>query len=116
MSRGGAPDAHHGYLMRYVNPVDGGWAMPTISTMMRLIPKGFETRPYRSTAGTIHVVVEGKGTICAGNEQFDVEAHDVTTVPGWVPHRFKAEEDLVVFTYSDRVAQEKLGLFREQTL
>jgi len=27
-----------------------------------------------------------------------------------------AAEDLVLFSYSDRVAQEKLGLFREQRL
>jgi gentisate 1,2-dioxygenase len=29
-------------------------------------------------------------------------------------HTLHADDDLVVFSYSDRVAQEKLGIFREQ--
>ena len=40
LGRAGAPDAHLGHLMRYVNPLDGGWAMPTMATMIRLLPKG----------------------------------------------------------------------------
>jgi gentisate 1,2-dioxygenase len=44
---------------------------------------------------------------------FDLSPHDVFVVPGWMPYTLRATEDLVVFTYSDRVAQEKLGFFRE---
>ena len=51
----GAPDPHTGHLMRYVNPADGGWAMPTIATMIRLLPAGFETLPMRSTDGTVFI-------------------------------------------------------------
>ncbi len=36
LSRAGNPDRHAGHLVRYINPVDGGWAMPTISTMIRI--------------------------------------------------------------------------------
>jgi hypothetical protein len=60
LSRGGDPDPHLGHLMRYVNPVDGGWAMPTMATMIRLLPQGFSSRPYRSTDGMIFVAVEGR--------------------------------------------------------
>ena len=35
--------------LRYVNPLDGGWAMPTMATMIRLLPRGFATQPYRSS-------------------------------------------------------------------
>ncbi|MCB1997890.1 MAG: cupin domain-containing protein, partial [Rhodoferax sp.] len=49
LSKAGAPDAHTGHWMRYVNPVDGGWAMPTMATMVRLLPAGFATQPYRSS-------------------------------------------------------------------
>ena len=34
-----------GLKLRYVNPVDGGWAMPTIGTFMQLLPKGFRRFP-----------------------------------------------------------------------
>ena len=37
-------------------------------------------------------------------------------VPGWCPYRLHAADDVVLFSYSDRVAQEKLGFFREQRL
>ncbi|PZR86790.1 MAG: gentisate 1,2-dioxygenase [Stutzerimonas stutzeri] len=114
LTRASAPDEHHGHLMRYVNPVNGGWAMPTIATTMRLIPKGFTTKKYRATSGSVHVVVEGTGKIHVGGESFDVAPHDVTAAPNWTWYGFEAETDLIVFSYSDRVAQEKLGFFREQ--
>lgn len=114
LTRAGAPDAHHGHLMRYVNPVDGGWAMPTMATMVRLVPAGFATRAYRSSDAMVFIGVEGRGTIALGDTRFDVAPHDVVVVPGWTPYTLHADDDWVLFGYSDRVAQEKLGFFREQ--
>jgi gentisate 1,2-dioxygenase len=116
LTRAGAPDAHLGHLMRYVNPADGGWAMPTMATMIRLLPRGFATQPYRSSDGMIFIVVEGRGAVEVAGERFDLSPHDVFVVPGWLPYSIDAAEDLVLFSFSDRVAQEKLGFFREQRL
>ena len=113
LTRAGEPDAHLGYLMRYVNPVDGGWAMPTMATMIRLLPAGFSTLPYRSSDGMVFIAVEGRGAITVAGERFEVDAHDVVVVPGWMSYTLEAGTDLVLFSYSDRVAQEKLGIFRE---
>src|ERR1700716_3359099 len=55
VAQGAAPDAHLGHLMRYVNPTDGGWAMPTMATMIRLLQKGFATRAYRSSDSAVFV-------------------------------------------------------------
>ncbi|TDF64003.1 gentisate 1,2-dioxygenase [Cupriavidus sp. L7L] len=114
LPRAGAPDPHAGYLMRYTNPVDGGWAMPTIATMIRLLPSGFATLPYRSTDSIVFVCVEGSGHVTIGDQQLELAPHDVVVVPGWSRYTLHASQDLVLFSYSDRVAQEKLGLFREQ--
>lgn len=116
LARAGAPDAHAGHLMRYVNPVDGGWAMPTMATMVRLLPAGFSTLPYRSSDATVFIVVEGQGRIEVGAASFDMQLHDVVVVPGWARHRLHAAGEFVLFSYSDRVAQEKLGFFREERL
>lgn len=116
LSRGADPDPHLGHLMRYVNPLDGGWAMPTMATMIRLVPAGFATRPYRSSDSMIFIAVEGSGRIDVEGDSFDVDAHDVVVVPGWRRYTLHADDDLVLFSYSDRVAQEKLGFFREQRL
>ncbi len=42
MKRAEAWDPCHGLKMKYVNPVNGDYAMPTMATFMQLLPKGFE--------------------------------------------------------------------------
>jgi gentisate 1,2-dioxygenase len=116
LTRAGAPDAHLGHLMRYVNPLDGGWAMPTMATMIRLLPKGFTTLPYRASDSMVFVAVEGRGAIQVGAHRFDLSPRDIVVVPGWLSFTLHGIDDLVLFSYSDRAAQEKLGFFREQRL
>ena len=50
-----------GLRLRYTNPLDGGWAMPTIGTFLQLLPAGYATRAYRSTDATVFALVEGRG-------------------------------------------------------
>src|SRR3954453_19046018 len=61
LSRAGDPDPYHGHKMRYVNPATGDWAMPTIGTMIQLVPRGFTGLPYRPTDACVYVCVEGEG-------------------------------------------------------
>lgn len=116
LTRAGAPDAHTGHWMRYVNPVDGGWAMPTMATMVRLLPAGFATRPYRSSDSTVFTAVEGRGEMHVAGQVFTLGPRDIAVVPGWMPYTLHAQDDWALFSYSDRVAQEKLGFWREQRL
>ncbi len=109
-----AADPVHGHLMRYVNPIDGGWAMPTIAPTVRLLPKGLTTAPYRSTDAKIFVVVEGGGSLHLGEQRIEFAESDIFVVPGWISHYFSADAETVLFAFSDRVAQEKLGIFRER--
>jgi gentisate 1,2-dioxygenase len=113
MRRAGAPDPHLGHVLRYLDPATGGWAMPTIATMARLLPAGFTSAPYRSTDSAVFAVVEGRGEIDAG-VRFNIAKRDVFVVPGWMQYTIRADEELVLFSYSERAAQEKLGFFREQ--
>ncbi|HEY0991156.1 MAG TPA: 3-hydroxybenzoate 6-monooxygenase [Kofleriaceae bacterium] len=113
MRRAGAPDPHLGHVLRYLDPATGGWAMPTIATMARLLPAGFTSAPYRSTDSAVFAVVEGRGEIDAG-VRFKIAKRDVFVVPGWMQYTIRADEELVLFSYSERAAQEKLGFFREQ--
>lgn len=108
------PDPCHGYKMRYVNPVNGDWAIPTISTWIQWFPKGFVSVPYRSTDGTVLVVVEGKGYSIIGGKYIEWTAHDILVVPSWCEAEHHPESDAVLFGASDRVVQEKLGLWRER--
>lgn len=116
LTRAGEPDAHVGHLMRYVNPVDGSWAMPTMAPMIRLLPSGFRGQPFRSSDGMIFVCVEGEGSVEVGGQQLAFGPRDVFVVPGWTGYRLRSDADTVLFSFSDRVAQEKLGLYREERL
>ncbi len=107
------PDPWHAHKMKFINPVNGGWAMPTMSTWMQLMPKGFESAPYRSTDGAVFTVVEGRGRSTIGGETFDWGKHDIFVAPSWMAHAHQASEDAVLFIYSDRVIQEKLDIWRE---
>ncbi len=113
MSRTRDWDPCHGLKLRYANPVDGGYAMPTIATFMQLLPAGFETQDYRSTDATVFSVAEGSGRTIVGETVFEWSRRDTFVVPGWHFHRHAADADCVLFSFSDRVVQEKLGLWRE---
>jgi gentisate 1,2-dioxygenase len=60
--------------------------------------------------------VEGAGRIEAGGHSFEMRPHDIAVVPGWMPYALHASGPWVVFSYSDRAAQERLGFWREQRL
>jgi gentisate 1,2-dioxygenase len=107
-------DPCHGIRMRYAHPRTGDWAMPTMGPAIQLVPKGFASAPYRATDGTIFAVAEGRGTATIGDKVFTLSPHDVFVCPPWAWRKFKAQDDLVLFHFSDRPVQEKLGLWREE--
>jgi gentisate 1,2-dioxygenase len=107
------PDPWHAHKMKFINPVNGGWAMPTMSTWMQLMPMGFKSMPYRSTDSAVFTVVEGRGRATIGGESFDWGKHDIFVAPSWMAHTHQSSEDAVLFIYSDRVIQEKLDIWRE---
>lgn len=107
-------DPCHGLKMRYINPVDGGFAMPTIAPFLQLLPEGFKTVPYRSTDATVFVVTEGTGRSSIDGQVFEWGPKDIFVAPSWKWITHEAQGEAVLFSYSDRVAQQKLGLWREQ--
>ena len=48
-----------------------------------------------------------------GDTVFVWEPHDIFVVPSWMTHTHRATSEAVLFSFSDRVVQEKLGLWRE---
>jgi gentisate 1,2-dioxygenase len=113
LSKSAQVDAHHGVRMKYINPVTGGHAMPTISTFMQLLPKSFNGKSFRSTDATVYTCVEGSGSTFVGEKRFDWTHNDIFVAPSWYPVRHVTNGEAVLFSYSDRVVQEQLGLWRE---
>jgi gentisate 1,2-dioxygenase len=115
LTRTSEMDERYGVKLRYVNPVDGGWVMPTIATSIQLMPKGFSGKALRTTDSTIYMVVEGTGRSRIGDQEFAWKPWDVIVAPSWARQQHFADDTAVVFSYSDRAVQEKLGLYREMT-
>ncbi len=116
LSRADDPHPHDAHLLEFTNPADGGAVMSTMSAFARLVPAGFITAPMRSTDGMIHVVIEGRGELTVDGQAFALSPGEILVSPSWAERSFRADSDLVLFSYSDRAAQQKLALWREALL
>lgn len=87
-------DASNGLKMKYANPVTGGHVLPTISSFIQLLPKGFVGSPYRSTESTVATVVEGRGRARVGDQIYTFAPNDVFVLPNWTWASLEADETL----------------------
>src|SRR5665213_539431 len=106
-------DKRFGARVRYANPINGGPVMPTMGAYLALLPKGFKGEPYRSTDGMIFACAEGKGHTMVEGEKLEWGVNDVFVVPPWKRYQHMPSEESVLFSISDRPAQEALGIWRE---
>jgi gentisate 1,2-dioxygenase len=113
LKKAGDVDPRHGARVRYVNPMTGSWVMPTMGAHLALLPKGFKGESYRSTDGTIFVCAEGQGSTNIDGVDFEWTQNDVFVVPPWKRYTHQASKESVLFSISDRPAQEALGIWRE---
>jgi len=113
LKKAGAVDKSHGARVRYANPINGGPVLPTMGASLALFPKGFEGEPYRATDGTILVCTEGGGTTRVEDEVLEWGVNDVFVVPPWKRYSHHPAKESVLFSISDRPAQESLGIWRE---
>jgi len=114
MLKAGDVDKHHGARVRYANPVTGGPVLPTMGAYLAILPKGFKGEPYRATDGTIFVCVEGGGQTEVDGKTLEWGPNDVFVVPPWKRYRHTAAKESVLFSISDRPAQQALGIWREE--
>jgi len=117
LAAGSDPDPRRGFAMEYINPLTGGPAMPTMSTYMTLLPKGFATEPRQTTEAQLFSVVEGTGSAVVetgdGEVRLAFGPKDHFLVPMWMRHRIHVDEETLLFSFSDRATQEALGVYRE---
>jgi gentisate 1,2-dioxygenase len=97
----------------FANPINGGPVLPTMGASLALLPKGFKGEPYRRLMA-IFAVAEGSGTTTIDGKPFEWGINDVFVVPPWKRYSHNVTGgDAVLFSISDRPAQEALGIWRE---
>jgi gentisate 1,2-dioxygenase len=87
--------------------------LPTMGANLAMLPKGFRGEPYRSTDSTIFACAEGEGTTTVDGKVLEWGPQDVFVVPSWKRYTHNAAKQSVLFSISDRPAQEALGIWRE---
>jgi gentisate 1,2-dioxygenase len=109
-------DPHFGVALEFFDPASGEPILPTIAGFAQFVPANFQTKPVRRTDSTVFHVCEGCGTIRIGDQEFELGPKDIVVAPSWHAFSLAASQDLVLFAVSDRAAQRKLGLWREERL
>jgi len=110
----GVLDAAHGIKTQFANPATGGYPMPTIGAFLQFLPGGFSGTRFRSTDATVYHVIEGRGQSRIGETTLSWQPRDIFVAPSWAPVSHHAQDDVVLFSFSDRPVQKALGLWREQ--
>jgi len=104
-------------IVEYVNPLNGGPIMPTLSCHLQRLRPGCRTRSHRHTSSSVYVGGQGAGTIIVGDERFDWEEGDVVSLPSWRWHAHEnasADDDAILFSVSDAPTLRALNLYREE--
>lgn len=110
---------YDGVALEYSNPITGGPVLPTISCQIQRLRPGFIGRPRRRTPSVICHVVRGAGRTIVGETALEWGENDVFAIPGWMPYQHfndSRDEDIVLFTYSNKPVMSALNLYREESL
>lgn len=108
-------DPCHGYKMRYANPSNGHYPFRTMAAFMQLIPEGFKGKKYRSTENTVFNVASGECVVYLSDKEVYLKPHDVLVVPSWEQYHFESDKSCILFSFSDRAAQQLLGFWQESS-
>lgn len=101
-----------GHIMRYANPLTGGWAMQTMGAQMQRLAPGFHYRAHRHTGNVVYNVAQGRGCSIIGGQRFDWQEHDIFCVPSWVWHEhvnLDPAGEAFLFSFNDFPVMEALG-------
>ena len=101
--------------IRYTNPLTGGAAMPGIDCYMLAPARSRDTRPYRTNANMMCLVVEGEGTSQVGDDTLQWKKNDIFSLPRghWISH-CAASSDAKLFQLTDREVLLRLDYLREE--
>ncbi len=106
------PCQHDGYMIRYSNPLTGGWALKTMGANMQMLPGSFVGKAHRHTGNVVYNVANGHGYSIIGGKRFDWSEHDIFCVPAWMWHEHVnlGGEDAFLFSFNDFPVMEALGV------
>ena len=100
--------------LRFVDPVHGGDAVPTMRCAMRRLAAGLRTPTTRTVGSSIIVVFAGRGRTVIDGMIFSWGPGDTLAVPSWCAVDHEAAETAELFVVSDAPVIEALRLDRTE--
>jgi gentisate 1,2-dioxygenase len=112
----GDGDPYDGTLLRYVNPVTGGFTYPTMSCEIQLLKSKEKTKVHRHTSTALYHVFKGHGRTAVGEGHLDWKKGDSFVIPLWQWHSHEnlGDDEAILFSINDRPVMEALQLHREE--
>lgn len=113
----GPAHPYDGYALEYVNPLNGGPTLPTLSCWIQMLKPGQRTQSHRHTSTVLYHAFRGRGTTVINGQEFKWEKGDNFVVPLWHWHEHansSASEDAILFSMNDAPVLNPFGLYREE--
>lgn len=108
---------YDGHIMRYSNPLTGGWALQTMGAHMQMLQPGLHTRAHRHTGNVVYNVAQGRGYSVVDGQRIDWSEHDIFCVPAWTWHEhvnLDSREEAFLFSFNDFPIFDALGVRIEE--
>ncbi|MGE5146351.1 MAG: cupin domain-containing protein [Candidatus Eiseniibacteriota bacterium] len=105
------PEGFHGPRIEFAAPT-----MPTMGLSAQRLESGQKTRPFRSSANTIYVVMAGAGTSAIGDTEFAWSYGDTIVAPCWQRIEHRATADSVLFAMTDEPLMRFARYYRFEAL
>jgi gentisate 1,2-dioxygenase len=105
-----------GAELRFVDPVRGGDALPTMRCAVRQLAAGFRTPTTRTVGSSIIVVFSGHGQTVIDGHAFGWGPGDTLAVPSWCAVDHEPADTARLFVLSDAPVIEALRLDRTEVL
>ena len=102
--------------LRFVDPVHGGDALPTMRCAMRQIEAGCRTPTTRTVGSSIILVFSGRGQTVIDGQPFRWGPGDTLAVPSWCAVDHEPAQTARLFVLSDAPVIEGLRLDRTEVL
>jgi gentisate 1,2-dioxygenase len=106
-----------GILVEFVNPMNGRPVFPTLTYKAQLLRSGEQTHPFRHTASTVYIVLEGRGYTEVNGQRLAWERNDILVVPAnmWRRHvNLEKEAEAVLYSLTDEPLLQAIGHYRAQ--
>jgi gentisate 1,2-dioxygenase len=109
-------DPYDGTLLRYINPITGGYTYPTMSCEIQLFEPNCITDGHRHTSTAVYHVFKGRGRTAVGESYLEWKKGDSFVIPlwQWHSHENPFDEEAILFSINDRPVMETLQLYREE--